>query len=519
MSSSLKSKTVRALSWSFVETVGMRGLQFAIWIILARLLVPDEFGLMGMLAIFLALAQTFLDSGFGAALIQKQDATHVDSCSIFYCNIVVGLIAAGLLCLAAPWIAGFFHEPILTPLTRFLSLNIVINSFGLIQTTLLVKRIDFKTQTKISLTAVVASGVISVTLAFNGFGVWSLAIQMLCTNLFRTVLLWIFNSWRPSLVFSFTALRPLFAFGSRLLTASLMNTIFQNIYLVVIGRLFSAGILGFYARAKMFQELPTISLSQLVDRVMFPVFSAIQDDTERLKQNMQKALKTLALVNFPLMIGLAVVAKPLVLVLLTDKWAPCIPYLRLLCVAGMLYPLHAINLNVLKAQGRSDRFLQLASIDHALQIVALVITIPWGIEGILWGYIASSIICYGVNTWYTVRMVHYSLREQIRDILPYLLMAGAMGSIAWAFQYLPIPYVTVLLLQVTVGLAVYLLLCNLFRPSAFVEGWAVLTARGSSRVKSRRANSGRRTIVLHKGRLAYKIAHRRWDTRQTYEQE
>ncbi len=359
MTDNLQQKTVTALSWSFVESMAARSAQFVIGIILARLLFPEQFGLIGMLMIFMAVSQAFLDSGFGAALIQKQEITQTDICSVFYFNILVGLAAAGLLSLAAPWIAAFYKQPVLTPLTRALSLTLVINSFGLIQNVLLTKQINFKTQTKVTLIAGVLSGIVGITLAVHGFGVWSLAIQQISSAFVRTACLWFFSSWRPILIFSFTSLRELFGFGSRLLASGVLNQTFDNIYLVVIGRLFSAADLGFFTRAKTLNDVPSQSLSQMVGRVTFPVFSTIQDDRVRLKRGLKKALTTLVLVNFPMMIGLAIVARPLVLVLLTDKWAPSIPYLQLLCVAGLLIPLQSMNLNVLQALGRSDLFLRL----------------------------------------------------------------------------------------------------------------------------------------------------------------
>ena len=338
MVSSLQHKTVSALLWSFLQTAVQKGLQFVIGIILARLLFPEQFGLIGMLALFMAVIQAFLDSGFGAALIQKREVTKTDTCSVFYFNILVGLVAACLLSLAAPWIADFYNQPILTPLTRALSLTCVINSFGIIQQTLLTKQLDFKIQTKVGLIAGSLSGTVGITLAMLDFGVWSLVVQHVSAAFVSVVCLWVFSPWRPALIFSFKALGNMFGFGSRLLLSSVLNQIFDNIYLVVIGKLFSATDLGYFARAKSLNDIPSQSLSEMAGRVMFPVFSTIQDDPVRLKVGFKKALIFLGLVNFPMMIGLAVVAHPLVLVLLTDKWAPCVEYFQLLCVGGVLYP-------------------------------------------------------------------------------------------------------------------------------------------------------------------------------------
>ena len=321
MQDSLKYKTIRALTWSFLEVIGRQGVQFVIGIVLARLLFPEQYGLIGMLTIFMAVARSLLDSGFGAALIQKSEPTLIDTCSIFYFNIVVGLAAAGLLCLIAPWIASFYNQPILVPLTRAMSLIIVVNSFGLIQRAILSKQINFKAQTKVSLISGSLSGIVGVVFATAGFGVWSLVVQQVSSSLFSTVCLWLVSPWRPRLIFSFNALKDMFGFGSRLLVSGVLNHIFDNIYLLVIGKLFSAADLGIFTRAQNLQELPSQTLSGMVGRVTFPVFSSIQDDPIRLKRGLKKALTLLVLVNFPMMIGMVVIARPLVVLLLTQKFA------------------------------------------------------------------------------------------------------------------------------------------------------------------------------------------------------
>ena len=470
MSCSVKSKTLHALFWSFLERFGQQGIQFVISIILARLLLPEEFGLIAMLSIFMAIAQSFINSGFGQALIQKQDVTHIDECSIFYFNILVGFLAAGLLCLAAPWIAAFYNQPLLVPLTCALSLNLIINAFGLVQTTLLSKHIDFKTQLKVSVIATVISGTIGVTMAINGFGVWSLVAQSLGCNLFRTILLWFFNTWHPSLAFSLDSLRGMFAFGSRLLASGLLDTVFQNIYLVVIGKLFFPMALGFYSRAKELQQLPVSNISTIISRVTFPVFSSVQDDKPRLKRGVRKALTMLVMINFPMMVGLAIVGKPLVLLLLTEKWAPCIPYLQLLCVVGMLYPVHVINLNVLTAQGRSDLFFRLEVLKKVLVVIAIGVTYRWGIIAMIYGQIATSCLAYFLNSYYTGKMLDYPITEQIQDLIPSLALAGIMGLGVYALKYTPIVNQSALLsVQIMTGIALYAVLCYIFRISSFME--------------------------------------------------
>jgi O-antigen/teichoic acid export membrane protein len=466
----LKQRTIKAMFWAFSERIGQQGIYFFITIILARLLEPKEFGLIAMLSIFMAVAQSIIDSGFGQALIQKQNADHMDECSIFYFNIFVGVVAAALLCLAAPWIAAFYNTSILAPITCAFSLNLIINAFGIVQTTLLTKRIDFQTQLKISLIATVLSGSIGVIMAYRGFGVWSLVAQSIASSLSRTSLLWLFHRWRPAWSFSFASLRNMFAFGSNLFFSGLLENVFLDIHLIVIGKIFSAADLGFYSRAKGLQGLVAKDISTSVCRVAFPVFSSIQDDKVRLKAGVRKALKTMAMLNFPLMVGLAIVAKPLVILLLTDKWLPCVPYLQLFCVIGALLPLQEINLNVLKAQGRSDLFFRLQLLKKVLVMIAIAITYRWGILAIIYGQIVTGLIDYWLNSFYTGRLIHYPITAQIVDLMPSLGLAAIMGMGIYTLQYVVVSGPAMLLtLQIIAGIALYGILCRTTQQVAFMD--------------------------------------------------
>lgn len=472
MSESLKTKTIQGLFWSFIESVGLQGVRFIIGIILARLLFPEQFGLIGMLMIFMAIAQTFLDSGFGAALIQKKDPTQKDICSIFYFNIFIGFIITGIMWFFAPSIASFFNQPILTKITRAMSLIIIINSFGLIQGTILSKQIDFKTQTKVSLIASGTSGVVGIIFAANGFGVWSLVVQQISSSFFRTVLLWVLSTWRPALIFSLESIRKMFAFGSKLLASALLDQIFENIYFLVIGRLFSATDLGFFTRAKAFGDLPAYTLSGLIARVLFPVFSTIQDDPIKLKKGMKKALAFLVLVNFPMMVGLAATARPLVLVLITEKWTESVIYLQLISVMGLLYPLHVINLSLLKALGRSDLFLRLEILKKIFIIINIAITWQWGISTMICGMIATSVVSYYLNSYYTGILIGYPIREQLHDLAPCLIVAVSMGVIIHAVSFLPFPSLwSMLLVQILTAIVVYAGICRLLQIRAYMEIW------------------------------------------------
>jgi len=468
MSSSLNNKTLHVFFWSFIEKSGLQGIQFFVSIVLARLLLPEQYGLIGMLVIFLAVAHSFLDSGFGSALIQKQDATHIDECSIFYFNIVIGLFAAGILCLAAPAIAQFYDEPQLKSLTIFFSLNIVINSFGLIQITLLKKCLNFKTQAKISVFSVVISGPIGIFLAYSGYGVWSLAIQQFSNNVLSVILLWFFCNWRPSMIFSLFSLRKMFVYGSRVLASGLLDRIFQNVYLLVIGKLFSAVSLGYYTRALSLQQLPADVLTDIVGRVTFPLFSSMQNETERLRMGFKKIFVTLAFVTFPAFVGLFVIAENLVVVLLTDKWLPCVPFLQLLALLGLMYPLHAMHLNLLLALGRSDLFFRLEILKKFLVVIAIAITWRYGIEAMIVGQVVLAVFAYFLNSYFTNQLIRYSLLEQMKDLVCPFILAILMGCLVIIVSNFQINSIILLLaIQIFTGTATYLILSYLFKPLGY----------------------------------------------------
>jgi O-antigen/teichoic acid export membrane protein len=348
----------------------------------------------------------------------------------------------------------------------------VINSFGLIQNTLITKNINFKVLTKVTLISTSASGIIGITMAYSGYGVWSLVAQQVLSSFFRTILLWLMNKWRPALVFSITSLRSMFGFGSRILASGLIDQIFNNIYLLVIGKLFSSADLGFFTRAQSFEEIPMQTLSTMFARVTYPVFATIQDDPARLKRGMRKAMITLVLATFPIMIGLAVIARPLVMVLLTEKWSPCVRYLQLLCIAGILYPLHVLNLNLLQAMGRSDLLLRLEIIKKSLIAVSILITYRWGISALIYGMIATGIICYYLNSYYTAILIRYSVWEQMRDVYPYMLVSLLMGLLMYLLKLTPIQSnIYLLAAQITFGCFMFICACLIFRLEAFMEIW------------------------------------------------
>lgn len=457
MAESLKRKTVKGIVWSTLERFSVAGVNFIFGLILARLLMPTDYGAIAMLSIFMAIAQTFIDSGFSNALIRKPDRTETDNATAFYFNIGVGLAAYFSLYLAAPYIAQFYKTSILIPLTRIMGLNLLLNSLCVVQQALLTARIDFKTQAKISLNAAVVSGLVGIGFAYAGYGVWALAIQSVLASVIRTILLWILAKWRPKAKFSKQSFRNLFGYGSKLLASGLLDTIYNNLYTIVIGKRFSVATLGVYSRADQWANFLAINVTGILQRVTFPILSSIQNEDERLRVNYRKFLRVSGFVIFPLMMGLAAIADPLTRFILTDKWADSIPLLRILCFALMFYPIHAINLNLLQVKGRSDLFLRLEIYKKILGVATLCVTIPMGITAMCVGRVFTSWVALAMNTHYTGKLIHLGFFQQLKDYIPTLLNSFSMGVIVYGVTLIVSGSGLQLLTGVIIGASYYIL--------------------------------------------------------------
>ncbi|MFW6015502.1 MAG: MOP flippase family protein [bacterium] len=470
MVDNLRNKTINSVVWSAYEKFGSQFIAFIISVMLARQLSPEIFGLIAMLNIFLAVGQQFVDSGFGSALIQRKNTTEEHYSSVFYFNIILGFIIAIILWLSAPLIASFFEQEILTSLTRVLSIKFIILPFGLIQMNLLMKDLDFKARTKVNIASTTLSGTIGIVMAYTGFGVWSLVVKMIAKDIFNSVFLWNFNNWRPSKTFSFKAIKELFSFGSKMFASGFLNVIFTNIYQLIIGKIFSPVILGYYTKARTIEQMPTRNISAIVSSVTFSSFSKIQDDRLRLKKGIKVSVNFLMYINFPLMIGLAVVARPFVIVLLTEKWLPIVPYIQILCLSGILFPLQVMNLNLLKAKGRSDLFFRLEIFKKILTILNILIASRIGIIALIWGQVVVSYIAYYINAYFTGKFINYSIVDQLKDIFPYLLQAVFMGLVVYSIGFISFFSTFILLVvQVFVGVIIYLLISYIFRVTVFYD--------------------------------------------------
>jgi O-antigen/teichoic acid export membrane protein len=473
-SGTLKQKAVSGTLWSGVDAFARQGMQFVVSLILARLLTPQDFGTVALLAIFIALAGVFIDSGFSSALIQRKEITDVDLSSVFYFNIGIALLVASLLCIAAPWIAAFYGMPVLKPLIWLLSVNLVIGSLGSIQSLLLTKALNFRRQCLISLSAQVISGVVAVMLAWRGFGVWSLGIQTVLATIIGTLLLWVTGTWRPRWVFSFTAIRSLFRFGSFLLFSALLDAVASRLNSLVIGKFYSAKDLGYYSRADNTSMIPGSLISSIIGRVAFPLFAAAKDDKAMLQSGLRKSIAMTMMVNIPVMLGMVVTAPSLVVVLFGNQWLHCVPYLQILSLAGILWPLHVLNLNVLMAQGHSNLFFRLELIKKTLGILFISIAAFFGILAIAWSSVALGIIGFCINAYYSSRLVNYGAARQTADLLPYFGAAVVMAACCWLLEFIPLGPFWLLTMQVAIGGVVYGAICTVSRLTAFVEAWRLV---------------------------------------------
>lgn len=463
----LRHKTTIGIIWTFFEQLLRVGIQTITTIILAWFLLPADFGLMAMTAVFFAIANSLMDSGFSQALIRKKEVDQTDYSTAFYANLVMGLLAYLLLFASAPLIASFYNEPRLVLLVRVVGLVVIINSFQMVQVADLTRNLNFKIQFKVTMPSAIFSGVVAISMAAMGFGIWSLIAQMLMASFAATALYWIVNKWRPSKDFSVESLNEMFGFGSKLFLSGLINTVFQNIYIIVIGKLFLATLVGYYFFAQKIQQVVVTQLTGAVQKVTYPALSTIQDDNKALKEFYRKIIQVVTYIVFPCMIALVVLAEPLFSVMLKEDWLPAVPYLQLLCIAGLLYPLHAINLNILKVKGRSDLFLYLEIIKKLMIVIIILISVQFGIFGILVGQIVSSVLAYIPNSYFSVKMIDYSVSEQLKDFIPTLLLSITMGVFMYVTgSVLPIGNFAYLLVIGLAGTVFYVLINHLLKMPA-----------------------------------------------------
>lgn len=477
----IKSRAISATLWSGADIFLRQSLQFVVSIALARLLRPEEFGTIALLYLFTGIASAFVDSGFSLALIQRQDITHTDESTVFWFNLAMGALVALALWATAPLIARFYALPVLVPLTMLMALNIFISALGSIHGTLLTKRLDFRTQMKVGAIATAISGVVAIYMAARGFGVWAIAAQAFVATCVTTALLWFFNRWRPAPVFSQTSARRLFRFGGYMLASNLIDTVYSRVNTLLIGKFYGVRDLGFYTRADSTQQLLVGALTGILGRVAFPIFSAAADDKAQLRRGLQLALRAIMLLNVPMMLGLAAVAEPLVLTLFGQQWLPAVPIMQVLCLGGVLWPLHVINLNVLMAQGYSDLLFRLEVAKKILGVGLLAVGTYFGVMGIAWSQVVFGILAFAINAHYTKRHLDYGTVAQIRDFLPTIAIAAPMALVVhWVSAHLSSTPALELTILTALCASIFLILALAFRLTALNDVIALLSRRNAA---------------------------------------
>lgn len=463
MATSVRSQLLHGVVWNFIEKVLIRGVSFVIGIILARLLSPSDYGLIGMLAVFIAISNVFIEGGLAKALIQRQNCQDIDFSTAFVANVGMSLVIYLVMFFCAPLIAKFYDEPILVDLTRILSLNFILGSFNIVQRAKLMAKVDFKSLAQINVISTVISGIVGITMAYYGCGVWALVGQALCSTFVLIILFPFYSKWKPSLKFSANSFRQLFGFGSKLMITGVYSVALNNISTICIGKFYRSNQLGYFSRATQFSELVSTTAYDVIGNVTFPVLSELQDDKTRLVAVYRKILFFTAMVILPVMVLTALLARPIILVLLTEKWLPSVVLIQWLCLARMFTPLSAINMNILNAIGRSDLFLKVDLAKLPLILLTFVITIPISVEAIAIGDFVSTFICFFINAYLPGRMFGYGAWAQIKDWRFIILSMAIMAGVVWLILQLITNVWLQLFVGGFVGVLVYVGCCFLFK--------------------------------------------------------
>ena len=467
MSTELRNKAFSNMIWRFLERSGAQAVTFIVQIILARLIAPEAFGIIALVLVFTTILQVFVDSGMGNALIQKKDADDLDFSSVFYFNMAMCLALYGLLFVAAPFIADFYNMPDLTLVIRALGLIIVISGVRGIQQAYISKHLMFKKFFYATLGGTIGAAIVGINMAYKGYGVWAIVAQNLLNAALGTIVLWLTVKWRPKLMFSFERLKGLFSYGWKLLVSALIDSVYNELRKMIIGKLYTASDLAFYDRAAHFPKLIVLNINTSIDSVLLPTMSAEQDDKSRVRAMTRRAIKTSTYLMMPCMVGLAVCAEPVVRLILTEKWLSCVPFLRIFCFTYAFYPIHTANLNAIKALGRSDLFLKLEILKKIAGLVAVLSTMWVSVLAMAYSALVTSVLSQIINSWPNRKLLGYNYGDQFMDMLPQICLSLGMGAIVYCISFIGLNDVLTLLIQIPLGGVLYLAGSKLFKIDSF----------------------------------------------------
>ncbi len=482
-------RAVGNLFWRFFERCGAQIVTFVVSIVLARLLDPTVYGTIALITVFTSILEIFISSGFGSALIQKKDADDVDFSTVFYFNVVMCVLIYAIIFFCAPLIANFYNISELTPIIRVIGLTLVISGVKNIQISYVTKNMQFKKFFFATLGGTIGAAVVGIVMAYKGYGVWALVAQGLFNHTIDTIILWIIVRWRPKLKFSFKRLKTLFSFGWKLLVSSLIDKVYNESWSLIIGKKYSSEDLAFYNKGNSFPSLIVGNINSSINSVLLPVMSAEQDKREKVKAMTRRAIKTSVYIMAPLMIGLAVCAEPLVKLLLTDKWLPCVFFMQIFCITYIFYPIHTANLNAINAMGRSDYFLGLEIVKKILGISAILATMWISVEAMAYSLLVTTLISSIINAFPNKKLLNYSWFEQMKDIIPYIALAVLMGVPVYFIGYISLPTIVILLLQIIVGAIIYISLSALFKLEIFNYLLTLIKSFFKKRNKEEKENS------------------------------
>ncbi|MCQ2285514.1 MAG: lipopolysaccharide biosynthesis protein [Bacteroidales bacterium] len=484
MGEGLTGKTVSGMLWSSIGKIGTMGITFMANLVLARLLMPSDFGAIAMLQVFIAISGIFVSGGLGSAIVQKKETTHLDYTTAFYFNLVVSILCYLLLFFTAPLIAQFYNMLILSDVLRVQSLSLIIQSFSIVQASQLQKQLRFKELSIRTLCATTIGSTVAIVMAFKGFGIWSLVTLSLTTSVVSVILLWKMSSWRPTLEFSWNSFKTLFNFGGLILLSNLVETIYINLQSLIIGKFYSASSLGYYNQAKKLEEVPTSALSAIVNDVSFPIFSSLQDEKERLLCGVRKNLKAITYLNFPFSVLLIIIANPLITLLYGPKWEASIPFFQILCISGMIYTINTLNSNVIKSLGKSKIFFFVQLTKRLIGIGLIILGLQFGIYGLLWAVTIFGYICFIVNGLVNKKLIGYGIWEQVKDVGACFLLSILLGYVIHiTFSLLPINAYLLMFLKILVFSALYWLLSILFRFEGYQTYTSIIKTKLQNRLK------------------------------------